>query len=405
MNGGFRAHDVLRETSAATGLMGAQSGASVYSHHASASDFPHPADPNHRGSSTIGLVLAMSSSVAIGASFILKKRGLRRAAMRGGPRAGNGGYGYLKEPLWWSGMVTMIVGEAANFAAYAFAPAILVTPLGALSIIVAAVLSNYLLDERLNPFGWLGCVLCVVGSLIVVLHAPEERVVSGMAELKALASQTGFLCYAGFAVGVSAFMAVKVAPAHGDKYLAVPLGICSLVGSLSVMSCKALGIAMKLSLQGNDQVRDPDTWACALIVCACVVTQMNYLNKALDVFNAAVVTPVYYVGFTTCTLTASSVMFEDHRRQTYVEIVSQLCGFATILCGVFVLHVTKDPERGGLGLPGSAGRMRESFLSKTRYPRFQEAIGTNAGTDRDESPSRREGRTLLGSGSSGGVHR
>lgn len=33
-------------------------------------------------------------------------------------------------------MLTMIVGEIANFAAYAFAPAILVTPLGALSIIV-----------------------------------------------------------------------------------------------------------------------------------------------------------------------------------------------------------------------------------------------------------------------------
>lgn len=30
----------------------------------------------------------------------------------------------------------VIVGEIANFAAYAFAPAILVTPLGALSIIV-----------------------------------------------------------------------------------------------------------------------------------------------------------------------------------------------------------------------------------------------------------------------------
>ena len=30
----------------------------------------------------------------------------------------------------------MVVGEIANFAAYAFAPAILVTPLGALSIIV-----------------------------------------------------------------------------------------------------------------------------------------------------------------------------------------------------------------------------------------------------------------------------
>jgi hypothetical protein len=30
----------------------------------------------------------------------------------------------------------MVIGELANFAAYAFAPAILVTPLGALSIII-----------------------------------------------------------------------------------------------------------------------------------------------------------------------------------------------------------------------------------------------------------------------------
>lgn len=51
-------------------------------------------------------------------------------------RVGIGGYSYLVEPLWWAGMLTMVVGEIANFAAYAFAPAMLVTPLGALSIIV-----------------------------------------------------------------------------------------------------------------------------------------------------------------------------------------------------------------------------------------------------------------------------
>lgn len=47
-----------------------------------------------------------------------------------------GGYSYLAQPLWWAGMISMLVGEVANFSAYAFAPAILVTPLGALSIIV-----------------------------------------------------------------------------------------------------------------------------------------------------------------------------------------------------------------------------------------------------------------------------
>ncbi|CAN6444017.1 unnamed protein product [Victoria cruziana] len=82
-----------------------------------------------------GFTLALLSSGFIGASFIIKKKGLRRAAASG-VRAGVGGYSYLLEPLWWVGMITMIVGEVANFVAYAFAPAVLVTPLGALSIIV-----------------------------------------------------------------------------------------------------------------------------------------------------------------------------------------------------------------------------------------------------------------------------
>lgn len=42
----------------------------------------------------------------------------------------------MREPIWWAGLLSMVVGELANFAAYAFAPAVLVTPLGALSIIV-----------------------------------------------------------------------------------------------------------------------------------------------------------------------------------------------------------------------------------------------------------------------------
>ncbi|GAB2267222.1 hypothetical protein Dimus_002206 [Dionaea muscipula] len=63
----------------------------------------------------------------------------------------------------------VIVGEIANFAAYAFTPAILVTPLGALSIIFSAVLAHFIFKERLHIFGVLGCVLCVVGSTTIVL--------------------------------------------------------------------------------------------------------------------------------------------------------------------------------------------------------------------------------------------
>jgi len=54
----------------------------------------------------IGLGLAMSSSIFIGGSFILKKKGLLRLARKGSMRAGQGGHAYLKEWLWWAGLLS-----------------------------------------------------------------------------------------------------------------------------------------------------------------------------------------------------------------------------------------------------------------------------------------------------------
>lgn len=47
----------------------------------------------------------------------------------------------------------MGIGEAANFVAYAFAPASVVTSLGALSIVVTAILSSKYLNEKINLLG------------------------------------------------------------------------------------------------------------------------------------------------------------------------------------------------------------------------------------------------------------
>lgn len=107
----------------------------------------------------IGLGLSVSSSIFIGGSFILKKKSLLALGRSGGIRAGAGGYGYLRHWLWWAGLISMGFGEALNFVAYAFAPATLVTPLGALSVIVTALLSQYFLAETLNILGKVSSVL------------------------------------------------------------------------------------------------------------------------------------------------------------------------------------------------------------------------------------------------------
>ncbi|KAK8530093.1 hypothetical protein V6N13_102971 [Hibiscus sabdariffa] len=288
-----------------------------------------------------GLVLAISSSLFIGASFIVKKKGLKKAGASG-VRAGVGGYSYLLEPLWWVGMITMVVGEIANFAAYAFAPAILVTPLGALSIIISAVLAHIILRERLHTFGILGCALCVVGSTTIVLHAPPERQIESVAEVWALATEPGFLFYTALVLTIVFVLIFHFVPQYGQTHIMVYIGVCSLVGSISVMSVKALGIALKLTFSGMNQLVYPQTWAFTLVVVSCVITQMNYLNKALDTFNTAVVSPIYYVMFTSLTILASVIMFKDWDRQTPTQIITEMCGFVTILSGTFLLHKTKD---------------------------------------------------------------
>ncbi|KAM1120450.1 hypothetical protein ACFX13_045301 [Malus domestica] len=303
-----------------------------------------------------GLILALSSSLFIGASFIVKKKGLKKAGASG-IRAGVGGYSYLYEPLWWVGMITMIVGEIANFAAYAFAPAILVTPLGALSIIISAVLAHIILRERLHIFGVLGCALCVVGSTTIVLHAPQERMIESVTEVWDLAMEPGFLLYAALVITAVFILIFHFIPQYGQTHIMVYIGVCSLVGSLSVMSVKALGIALKLTLSGMNQLVYPQTWVFTLVVISCVLTQMNYLNKALDTFNTAVVSPIYYVMFTSLTILASVIMFKDWDRQSPTQVVTEMCGFVTILGGTFLLHRTKDMVD---GLPTSVSSVRLS---------------------------------------------
>ncbi|KAJ6296904.1 hypothetical protein OIU78_022598 [Salix suchowensis] len=290
-----------------------------------------------------GFILALVSSAFIGSSFIIKKKGLRKAGVSG-PRASVGGYGYLLEPLWWLGMITMIVGEVSNFVAYVYAPAVLVTPLGALSIIVSAVLAHFLLREKLQKMGVLGCLLCIVGSTVIVLHAPEERSINSVIEIWELAIQPAFLLYTASAAAIALVLILYFSPRYGQTNILVYIGICSVIGSLTVMSIKAIGIAIKLSLEGTNQAKYFQTWIFAMVAITCIITQLNYLNMALDTFNTAIVSPIYYAGFTSFTILASAIMFKDYSGQSASSIVSELCGFVTVLSGTFILHSTREPD-------------------------------------------------------------
>eukprot|EP00062_Callorhinchus_milii_P008248 gi/632950748/ref/XP_007890907.1/ PREDICTED: magnesium transporter NIPA3 [Callorhinchus milii] len=292
----------------------------------------------------IGLFLAVISSLFIGCSFIFKKKGLLRLSEKGITRAGQGGYAYLKEWLWWTGLIFMGAGEAANFAAYAFAPATLVTPLGALSVLISAVLSSYILNERLNIHGKLGCMLSIVGSTAMVIHAPQEEEVQSLQDMEEKLKDTGFIIFASVTVMVIVVLIFFVAPKMGHSNILVYISICSLLGAFTVSSVKGLDIVIKELLEKKPVATNPLTWILLFTLVISTSTQINYLNKALDVFNISIVTPVYYVFFTSVVITCSVIFFKEWNSMDIKDTIGNISGFCTIIIGIFLLHAFMDVE-------------------------------------------------------------
>ena len=48
---------------------------------------------------------------------------------------------------------------------------------------ISAMLSSYFLDERLNLHGKIGCILCILGSVVIIIHAPHKEEVEDLEEM------------------------------------------------------------------------------------------------------------------------------------------------------------------------------------------------------------------------------
>jgi magnesium transporter len=55
----------------------------------------------------------------------------------------------------------------------------------------SAILASLLLGESLGHLGRVGCGLSLVGSLIIVLHAPEDKDITSIDEMLEYAAQPG----------------------------------------------------------------------------------------------------------------------------------------------------------------------------------------------------------------------
>ncbi|BFZ61090.1 hypothetical protein YB2330_002148 [Saitoella coloradoensis] len=290
----------------------------------------------------IGIALAVSSGFFIGVSFIFKKKGLLQANAKDQKEAGEG-HGYLKSWIWWTGMILMIIGEICNFLAYAFTEAILVTPLGALSVVITAIGSSIFLKERLPFVGKIGCAQCIVGAVIITLNAPEQQSARTIQDVQHYMLSWPFLVYGSLVIITSLILAFWAGPKWGKDNMLIYISICSLIGGLSVVATQGLGASIVTAASGTPQFNHWFMYVLMVFVVITLLTEINYLNKALNIFNTAIVTPTYYVCFTASTIVASAIMFQGFKG-TATVIVTVCMGFLVICGGVVLLQLSKSAK-------------------------------------------------------------
>ncbi|KAL5174095.1 putative magnesium transporter NIPA7 [Glycine soja] len=122
-----------------------------------------------------------------------------------------------------------------------------------------------------------------------------------------------FLSYTASAIVVTLFLVLYCTPRYGQTNILVYTGICSIIGSFTVMSVKAIGIVIKLTIEGASQAFHFQTWVFTMFSVTCIIVQLNYLNM-------------------------------DYYGQSVSSIASELCGFITILSGTTILHSTREPD-------------------------------------------------------------
>lgn len=283
----------------------------------------------------VGITIAIVSSFINGSTFVLQKKGILRSREKG--------QSYLWDAVWWSGTIATIIGQIGNFLAYNFAPAVIVTPLGALGVLFGSVLASCILKEHLNILGKLGCALCCCGAVVLIIHSPKAETVTSRVELEERLSDPVFILYASLVVLVLLILIFWIAPVHGSSSIMVYVSICSLFGSFTVPCSKGLGLVAQEALDSPFSGRAFNIFLLLVSVLAVsILTQFFFINKALEVFSSNMFEAIYYVAFTSSVILASAILFKEWTALTVSDSLALVCGFVTVCVGVVLLRISQE---------------------------------------------------------------
>ncbi|XP_077454508.1 NIPA-like protein 2 [Stigmatopora argus] len=277
----------------------------------------------------VGIIISICGNFLISISLNIQKYAHVHLSQQGAKP-------YYTSVLWWFGLVLMGVGELGNFAAYGFAPASLIAPLGCVSVIASALISVIFLKETLCVSEIVGGTLAITGTYILVMFAPHTSTHITAQLIQFYFISWHFLLYLMIEV-ISFCILLFVYKKMNKKHIVIVMLMVALLASLTVISVKAVSGMIAESIQGHLQFIYPIFYVMLVIMVVSCAFQIKFLNEAMKMFDATEVVPINFVFFTASAIVAGIVFYQEFEDLALLNIFMFIFGCLLSFLGVFLI--------------------------------------------------------------------
>lgn len=251
---------------------------------------------------------------------------------------------------WWFGFFLTCIGEGANFVSYAFAPLVVVAPLNAVSVLASSILGFIFLREKSkfkdfakqNGLTFLGYFITTGGTYLFVAFGPNSHEELNAENIVTHLVGWPVLLYLLLEI-ITFCLLLYFYKQRGTNYLLIILLLVALLGSVTVITVKAVAGMLVLSVEGNMQLDHPIFSVLFVCMVASVVYTARFLSQAGNRYDTSLIVSCNYILSTLFAVVAGAVFYFEFKNEDVLHICMYLLGIAVSFLGVFL--ITKSRKK------------------------------------------------------------
>ncbi|KAL7873660.1 hypothetical protein AOLI_G00127310 [Acnodon oligacanthus] len=294
----------------------------------------------------IGTLLAIFGNLLISISVSIQKHSHVVLAGTKDPRH------FYRTKTWWSGFLLMLVGEGMLFVSYAFAPLSLIAPLSAVSVIASCILGFLFLREKWKPkeflkryiLSFLGCALTIGGTYLFVTFGPNSHEKLNAENIVKHLIGWPFLLYLLLEI-ITFCLVLYFYKQRSANYLVLILLLVALLGSVTVITVKAVSGMVVLSIQGSLQLSYPIFYVMFVCMVATIIFQASFLTQASHLYDSSLIACINYIFSTVFAVAAGAIFYLEFNHEDVLHICMFLLGCAVCFLGVFLITKSKKKAK------------------------------------------------------------